>query len=84
MSIPITNDKLNEDDEKFKVVLSVVNAPAVKGIIPGIAVVTIIDDDGKFVLFDMCSKCKTTCFLSRTTHNKATSANASTEASYHH
>ena len=49
VSIPITNDKLNEDDEKFKVVLSVVNAPAVKGIIPGVAVVTIIDDDGKFV-----------------------------------
>ena len=47
MSIPITIDKLNEDDEKFKVVLSVVNAPAVKGIIPGAAVVTIIDDDGK-------------------------------------
>ena len=54
MSISIINDKLNEDDEKFKVVLSVVNAPAVKGIIPGVAVVTIIDDDGKFVLFDMC------------------------------
>ena len=49
-SIPITNDKLREEDEQFEIVLTSEN-PAVKIGSPAKAVVTILDDDGMFGVF---------------------------------
>ena len=48
--IPITNDKLGEEDEQFEIVLTSEN-PAVTIGSPAKAVVTILDDDGMFEVF---------------------------------
>ena len=48
--IPITNDKLGEDDEQFEIVLTSENTSVIIGS-PAKAVVTILDDDGIFEVF---------------------------------